>query len=190
MKKRVCFVIIAFFLLGLYAARIYIVNTNIELPNRQVFEKNSVVPYETDYNISAHDRSEGYTIQVLDTEIVKAEEFGKKYDVVEMGIASYYYMIKVSVENVSNEHVEEEGVSLGIAMLIGTNYSIIASSEMFRAVNPDMPGMSFSLKTGTKKDVWLVFQLIPGGPEYQGIKKDPPMLQITQYPNQKLIKLS
>ena len=80
---------------------------------------------------------------------------------------------------------------MGTAMLVGTNYSVILSPDMFRAVNPDMETASFSLRLGTEMEMWLVFQIIPGNiPEYEHIVKNPPMLQITQYPRQKLIRIT
>lgn len=183
-------IVIIFVLVVLYGIRVYTVNTDVRLPVREVFEKGEVVSYGQDFNISSNDMCKGYTVQVLDSKIMKAKEFCEKYDVTDIGLANYYYMVRVSVENLNNTYIEEQGVSMGLAMLMGTNYSIISSSDMFKVLNPQMPASSFSLKVGTKKDMWLVFQMIPGNaPDYKQIKKNPPMLQITQYPCQKLIKL-
>lgn len=189
-KKRICIVAIIFCLAGLYGVKLYAVNTDVRLPERQIFEKGEVVSYDKDFNISADNTSEGYTIQVVDSKIMEAGDFCRTYDVKDMGIVDYYYMVKVSVKNVDNDHVGEQGIPLGMSMLIGTNYSMIPSPEMFYAANPGMPGMSFSLQLDTEKEIWLVFQMIPGStPDCQHLEKEPPMLQITQYPHQKLIRL-
>lgn len=189
-RKRICIAMAVLCLIGLYAARVYAVNADVKLAVRQVFKKGEVVPYEKDFNNTASEVSEGYTVQVLDSKIMAAKDFCSKYDVTDMKIASHYYMVKVSVENVSNQHVGEQGVALGMAMLIGTNYSLIPSPDMFVAVNPDMPQMSFSLQLGTRKELWIVFGLIPGNtPDYRHLEKDPPVLQITQYPHQKQLLL-
>lgn len=188
-KKRICVAVLVLCIMALYGARVYAVNSETDLSVRQTFPKGEIVPYEKDYNLTASDNSEGYTVQVLDSTIMPAVDFCKKYDVTDMGMATYYYMVKVSVENVSNEHIGEQGVPLGLAMLVGTNYAIVPSPDMFQAVNPQMPSQSFSLQLGTKKEVWLVFQVIPGNtPEYKHLEQDPPMLQITQYPHQKLLQ--
>lgn len=190
-KKRIAAVVIMLCLIGLYGARVYAVNADISTPGRQVFEKGETVPYGTDYNISEGDSCEGYTVQALNSRILPAEEFCREYDVKNMGIADAFYMVKLSVKNESNQHVGEQGVPLGISMLVGTNYSIIPSPALFQTVNPDIPAMSFSLQTGTEKEVWLVFQLISGStPDAEYLEEHPPMLQITQYPNQKLLQLS
>ena len=190
-KKRIAAVVIMLCLIGLYGARVYAVNADISTPGRQVFEKGETVLYGTDYNISEGDSCEGYIVQALDSRTLSAEEFSREYDVKDMGIADAFYMVKLSVKNESNQHVGEQGVPLGMSMLVGTNYSIIPSPALFQTVNPYIPAMSFSLKTGTEKEVWLVFQLISGStPDAEYLEEHPPMLQITQYPNQKLLRLS
>lgn len=190
LKKRIAVVVIILCLIGVYGIRFYAINADISTPDCQVFGEGETVPYGTDYNVSEGDACEGYTVHVLDSKILSAEEFCREYDVKDMGIANAYYMVKLSVKNESNEHVGEQGVPLGISMLVGTNYCIIPSTERFRTVNPDMPGMSFSLKTGTETEVWLVFQLISGStPDAEYLEEHPPMLQITQYPHQKWLRL-
>lgn len=189
-KKRIATAVIILCLIVLYGVRVYAVNAEISSPGRRIFKEGETVPYGTDYNISEGDSSEGYTVQALDSRILSAEEFSREYNVKDMGIVDDFYMVKLSVKNESNEHVGEQGVPLGISMLVGTNYCMIPSADRFRTVNPDIPGMSFSLKTGTQAEVWLVFQLISGStPDANYLKEHPPMLQITQYPNQKLIQL-
>ncbi|MDD3278167.1 MAG: DUF5028 domain-containing protein [Lachnospiraceae bacterium] len=190
LKRRIGIAVALICLIGLYAFRVYAVNTDIKLPIRQVYKKSEAVPYEKDFNTGTGS-SDGYTVQVLDSKIMSAKDFCEKYNVTDMKLATHYYMVKVSVENISNHHVGEEGVPLGISMLIGTNYCLIPSPDMFSAVNTDMPSQAFSLRLGTQKEVWLVFQIIPGvAPERKQIEEDPPMLQITQYPHQKLIQLT
>ncbi len=191
LKRRICIILAVLCLTGLYAARVYAVNTGVRLPVRQVFEKGEVVPFGKDYNISEGDCSDGYTIQVLESKIMTEEEFFQEYkEADDMGLASHYYMVKVKVGNADNEYVGEQGVHMGMAMLVGTNYSVILSPDMFRAVNPDMETASFSLRLGTEMEMWLVFQIIPGNtPEIGHIVEDPPMLMITQYPHQKMIRL-
>ena len=192
LKRRICIMLAVLCLAGLYAVRVYAVNTGVRLPVRQVFEKGEVVPFGKDYNISEGDCCDGYTIQVLESKIMTEEEFFQEYEEADdMGLASHYYMVKVKVGNAGNEYVGEQGVHMGTAMLVGTNYSVILSPDMFRAVNPDMETASFSLRLGTEMEMWLVFQIIPGNtPEYEHIVKNPPMLQITQYPRQKLIRIT
>ena len=189
-KKRVFIVIAVLCLIGIYIIRIYEVNSDEKFPERQMFDAGEWVPYGKDYNMSENDRCEGYYVRALETKVMETKEFCEKYDAVDMGLATHYYMVKLEVQNSDNEHVGEQGVALGMTMLIGTNYAIIPSPDMVRAANPDIPALSFSLQPGTKKEVWLVFSIIPGNvPNHEQIKEDPPLLQITQYPVQKLIKL-
>lgn len=189
-KKKVYIAILVLCLITAYGARIYAVNTDDKLPESKIFDVGVCVAYEKDYNISEGDMCDGYTVQVLESKVMTGDEFFEEYDAVNMGMATHYYMVKLAVENVSNEHVGEQGVALGLAMLVGTNYSVIPSPDMFRAVNPGMPAQSFSLRRDTRKEVWLVYSIIPGNmPGYEHIKEDPPKLQITQYPCRKLLEI-
>ncbi len=191
-KKRICAAVIAFCLIVLYGIRVYAVNADVKLPIRQVFQKGEVVSFGKDYNISTNDRSQGYTIQVLDSKIMTAKDFCQKYKIDDMGLVKYYYMVKLSVKNVSNKNAGKEGVALGIAMLVGTDYTLIASPEENMLMNPELPPMlSFSLELGKRTELWIAYSLIPGAtPSSEQILKDPPMLQITQYPHRKLLRLS
>lgn len=191
-KKRICAAIVALCLVVLYGIRVYAVNVDVKLPIRQVFQKGEVVPFGKDYNISTGDRSQGYTIQVLDSKIMSAKDFCTKYKMDDMKLVKYYYMVKLSVENVSNKNPGKEGVSLGLAMLFGVDYTLITSPEANMTMNPKLPPTtSFSLPLGTKLELWIAYELIPGvTPSYGKLLKDPPLLQITQYPHRKLLRLS
>ena len=70
LKRRICIMLAVLCLAGLYAVRVYAVNTGVLLPVRQVFEKGEVVPFGKDYNISEGDCCDGYTIQVLESKIM------------------------------------------------------------------------------------------------------------------------
>ena len=191
LKKRKWIIAIVLCLVGVYGGRVYAVNSDVETADRQIFKKGESVPYGNDFNISSGDICNGYTLTVMDSKVMAAEEFCEKYKIEDMGNSVYEYMVKVSVENVSNQHEGEQGVSLGISMLVGENYVIVPSPDMFKVVNPKIPGMSFSLRTGTKKEIWLVFEIMEGNtPDYSHLQENRPLLQITQYPHQKLIRLS
>lgn len=189
-KKKTLKIMALFFLVLVCAGRIYVVNTDKKLPQTRIFSTGDAVPYGRDFNMSERDQCEGYYLTVLDTKIMEAGAFCEKYDAEDMGLATHYYVVDLEVENRSNEQIGEEGVALGIAMLIGTNYAIIPSPAMCEAANPDMPSLGFSLQYGTKKEVKLVFSVIPGNmPDLETIQREPPSLQITQYPVRKLIQL-
>lgn len=96
LKKRIAAVVIILCLIGVYGIRFYAINADISTPDCQVFGEGETVPYGTDYNVSEGDACEGYTVHVLDSKILSAEEFCREYDVKDMGIANAYYMVKLS----------------------------------------------------------------------------------------------
>lgn len=190
-RRRLLFIAIVLCLIALFGVRVYVVNnSNIKFPIRQIYQKGQIVPYGKDY-ISTPSQGEGYTVQVQASKVMAAADFCRKYGVKDIGIIKYYYMVKLSVKNIGEKQDTKHGAALGNAVLLGRNYYAVPMPDTFQAVNPKMPGASFSLYPGKKKELWLVFQMVPGQmPDYKDLKKDPPMLQITEYPHQKLLKLS
>jgi len=171
------------------------VNQNVKLPIEENFSKGEVVPFGDDFNTNADEIASGYTLQVLDSEILPVDEFLEKYDnsgeIVADGFTEYYYLVKVSVGNVNNRDGTESGISLDQIPLVGTNYFMLMDYVVFELLNPDMPGSSFSLQLGTKKEILIPYAINPQvHANYRRLQNDTPKLQLTEYPHHKLITLN
>ena len=84
----------------------------------------------------------------------------------------------------------ERGISLDLIPLVGTHYFMMIDYMAFELLNPDMPGPSFSLKKGTEKEIILPYAINPDvHTDVRRMQKDPPDLQLSEYPRRKLISL-
>ena len=66
---------------------------------------------------------------------------------------------------------------------------LVSVDNCYRIANPDMPGTSFSLRQGTDMELILPFSVMSSQTSRNHILDDPPKLQISLYPHQKLIEL-
>lgn len=193
-KKKIAVMMVILVLTCLVGGRIYYVNQNIDLPVRLEYKIGEVVPFEEDFNDDSNRIAKGYTIQVVESEMLTKEAFYEKYNPTENPegelFKEYFYVIKAVFGNEDNTQGEECGIALDQVPLVGVNSWIMIDAHMFEVMNPSMPGLGFSLNPGTTKEVLLPYGIIPSSHgEYKYLKKHPPMLQITQYPHEKRIAI-
>lgn len=194
MKKR-SLACITILLLSLMILRIYYINKDVQVPIEKYYDVSEVVPFENDYTRNSDEIINGYTAKVLGAELIPIKEFYKTYlkveDFSEETFAKYYYIVKVSFGNTTNLEGINTGISLANTSLVGTNYYMVIDSQVFSMLNPDMPGISFSLKLDSEKELLLPYAVVPSThTDKKGFLKDPPKLQITEYPNRKLLAIS
>ncbi|WP_314064899.1 DUF5028 domain-containing protein [uncultured Vagococcus sp.] len=194
MKKR-SLACITILLLSLMILRIYYINKDVQVPIEKYYDVSEVVPFENDYTRNSDEIINGYTAKVLGAELIPIKEFYKTYLKVEgfseETFAKYYYIVKVSFGNTTNLEGINTGISLANTSLVGTNYYMVIDSQVFSMLNPDMPGISFSLKLDSEKELLLPYAVVPSThTDKKGFLKDPPKLQITEYPNRKLLAIS
>ncbi|HIT90007.1 MAG TPA: DUF5028 domain-containing protein [Candidatus Merdenecus merdavium] len=192
MRKKLI-LMISVLVMIILVVRIYIVNKDVKKPLEIVYEKGEVVPFDGDFTESSEDRIEGYTIQVLDSELLTLEEFYEKFDpereLADDGYTEFYYIVKVVVGNESNDQGEMKGIFLDLFPLVGIEYLSLIDNMAFEKMNPDMPATSFALRKGTTKEMLIPYSFNPEVTlDREEIIKNPPMLQITEYPTRKLIK--
>lgn len=194
-KKKWGVAIVILCILCIAGIRFYFVNRNLKLPSIQEFVKGSTVPYENDFTFSSEECISGYSVKVLDSEILPVKDFYQKYDIpiTELGedlLTKYYYTVTVSYSNDNNNSSTMTGVNLSNTSLIGTNYYMVIDSQIFSLINPDMPGIGFSLAPETSKKLILPYAVVPSAhTDYEGLREDVPKLQITEYPHRKLLEI-
>lgn len=194
MKKSMKYgIITVIFLLSM--VRIYYVNKNSDLSIDKVYKVGEKVPYERDFTDSESTIKEGYTIKILDSSVYSREELYKKYRLTEeeevsSNLKSHYYVIKVEVANESNKDKEKAGFSINECFLKGVNYYVMVDDILFYRMNKNKLDSSFSLREKTSMEVFLPFELGEfSNATYDIVKKNPPSLQITEYPTRKLLSL-
>ena len=194
MKKFVLPAVVFLLILG-WAVRVYSVNTDLDLPQKIVYPLGETVPVEKDYFDYAFEDMDGYSVQVLRSELVGAKEFLDRYNAIdrlpELGpYSDYVYAVEITVTNTGNPYTNEKGIALLLYNLVGKNYILSIDNICFAVSNPHMPGLSFSLQQNASKTILLPFIVMGWQNDYNDLLEDPPMLQITQYPHQKMLEIA
>lgn len=192
--KKIVIIFLTIVLICAWSAGFYLVNRDIDLPVVQVFPKGEKVPVEKDFFVYSDEGMDGYNVTVLDAKLVSVEDFLQSYDAGEqaenIGIfTDYIYMVRVSFGNQDNPFVNEKGIDLQVYYLRGTDYVLSLEDTCYRIANAHMPGTSFSLRQGTDMELILPFSVMSSQTSRNHILEDPPKLQISLYPHQKLIEL-
>lgn len=194
MKKFVLPAVVFLLVLG-WAARVYSINAGLDLPQKIVYPLGETVPVEKDYFDYAFEDMDGYSVQVLRSELVGAKEFLDRYNAIdrlpELGpYSDYVYAVEITVTNTGNPYTNEKGIALLLYNLVGKNYILSIDTVCFAVSNPHMPGLSFSLQQNASKTILLPFIVMGWQNDYNDLLEDPPMLQITQYPHQKMLEIA
>ncbi len=196
-KRRIIFLLIGVCLICLFAIRVYFVNRDVPSQVVKEYAKGETVPFGNDYTTSSEQIIDGYTIKILDSEILSVSNFRKKYHLTEEDLngqyafTEAYYVVKTQFANVDNQAGEKMGISLLNLMLVGKNYMVMFSAPPYQKLNPNMPiGGGFSLRPGTDMTVYITYPIISGNtPDISELRKHPPKLQITAYPTRKLLDI-
>ncbi len=196
MKGKICLFCMVI-LLCAFIVRVYYVNQNLDLPVTKEYDLGSEVPYERDYMNYSLECIEGYTAKVLGYEILTREELYARcnQDIEDDGHEGeadkiFYLLVNVCFENESFEQVGEAGINLYKTPLVCVNELTNLSHQAFSALNPDMPGVAFSLRKGTSKEVTLTYRIRSDlFKSKEQIDNAGFKLQITEYPTRKFLKL-
>lgn len=181
--------------IGVMSVRFYYVNKNADVPQTMIYEKGDRVAYEKDFTDDATECIEGYSVIVKDSVLVPVEEYYKEYLKVDFvpeddSFTKYYYIVKAEFRNENNRAGETMGVNLAQTPLVGKNYMMVVSYSTFTQLNPDLQGLGFSLREGTSYEILLPYAVVPEtSADYDTLSSNPPMLQITEYPHRKLLKI-
>lgn len=179
----------------LIGVRIGIVNHNLDLPKVQVYEKGQTVEYGDDFTSDATECINGYSVTIKDAKLMTTKEYYENYLHQKFSeeidsMTKYYYVIKAEFHNKDSEPDTTRGVSLEQTPLLGVNYMMVIDYSTFTELNPKLEGLGFSLRKNSSFEVLLPYAVIPHShADYKTLIKDPPKLQITEYPHRKLLKI-
>lgn len=192
--KKILIILAALVLSIGWGIRFYTVNKDVDAPVIQVYSKGEEVPIGEDFFNYASEDMDGYTVTVLDAELLPVGDFLQKYNAEDQAenlglFTDYIYTVRISVANRHNPYTGEKGVALQQYVLHGTDYVLSLEDTCYQNANPDMPGASFSLREGTDMELTLTFDVISKSTSVQHILDDSPKLMITQYPHQKMISI-
>ena len=192
--KKILLISLTAVLIIAWGARFYIVNKDIDTSIVQLFPKGTEVPIEKDFFINSDEDMDGYTVTVLDAELMSVEDFLQRYHAEEQtemlgNFTDYIYTVRVSVGNHDNPFLNEKGINLQYYYLEGTDYVLSLEDICYQIANPDMPGTSFSLRQETSMELVLPFSVMSSQTSRKHVLEDAPKLLVSLYPHQKLIEL-
>lgn len=193
MKKIITIIIIVSLILT-GSIRFYFVNKDVGKSDVQIYKKGVTVPVEKDFFENSNEDMNGYTFRILDAFIMKPKDFFEKYNAEDQlkemdWFTDYLYVVKVVIANEGKYSSEKKGIALTMCTLKGTTYILSFNEMAFGVANPNIPGSSFSLNPKTNKEFILPFTVIKDYTSYTSLQKDPPKLQISLFPHEKLLEL-
>ena len=192
-RKRVL-IICGLILLILYTARVIVVNKNADRVPVYIYDVGETVDFGNDYVDTVEECIDGYAVQVLGYEVVDTRELYERYNMGQADEATvkntpFYCLLKVRIYNKDCDLGEEGGLMLDRYSLMGDNYMALVSENVFCTMYPDMPGTSFSLRKGTSMEFELPYpNTRTEGCTKEDMQKKAPMLEISEFPNRKLLK--
>lgn len=192
-RKRVL-IICGLILLILYTARVIVVNKNADRVPVYIYDVGETVDFRNDYVDTVEECIDGYAVQVLGYEVVDTRELYERYNMGQADEATvkntpFYCLLKVRIYNKDCDLGEEGGLMLDRYSLMGDNYMALVSENVFCTMYPDMPGTSFSLRKGTSMEFELPYPITgTEGCTKEDMQKKAPMLEISEFPNRKLLK--
>lgn len=192
-RNRVLLVCGLIFLV-LFTVRVIVVNKNADKVPTYIYDVGETVDFGNDYVDTVEECIDGYAVQVLGYEVVDTKELYERYN---MGQADettvkntpFYCLLKVRIYNKDCDLGEEGGLMLDRYSLMGDNYMALVSENVFCTMYPDMPGTSFSLRKGTSMELELPYPITrTEGCTKEDMQKNAPMLEISEFPNRKLLR--
>ncbi len=195
MMKKIAAIVIAVCLAAGWGIRVYHVNRNLKKSVVKVYDKGQVVPIGKDFFDKSTEDMDGYTVKVLDSELVSSKDFLTRYKE-RSGLlgkdVDYLYVIKIAVKNEYNMRGEETGIDLFQYMLQGTDYVLRINDIAYKLTMPNMDGnLAFSLRRGKEPmEFILPFEVMTRSyTTVDHLKADTPKLVVSQYPNKKMLKI-
>ncbi len=191
MNRKYFIICICIVILVSYFIRLNIVNNNINYPKELHFQMGTQVDFGKDFIDSRNNCSNGYSINITGTELIKTDEFLSIYNIncSNSNIESdYVYLICAEFSNNSSLVTDKVGIDLSKILLQETSYISLIDREFISIVN-DFDTLKFSLAPLTKKCVVIPFTIDTRQISINRIVKGKPYLVISLYPNKKMISL-
>ncbi|WP_303834886.1 DUF5028 domain-containing protein [Ruminococcus flavefaciens] len=178
-------------IITVYVARIYYVNSKPMYPMNEIYAKENEVEIGNDFFDSSKDKMNGYSVEVLDTELLRIDDFYNKYNVPQeerVDYNDYMYLVSVKFRNNTNEMRENAGIKLPNYLLVNNSFMTLSDIDLYKYVNRSSKLM-FSLDKGTDADIILPFPISEEKISIRKFKKGNPQLIISLYPTRKAILL-
>ncbi|MFD2655606.1 DUF5028 domain-containing protein [Gracilibacillus thailandensis] len=209
MKKFLILLLCLAFIIGV-GIRIWYVNKDVELPPVHTFKMGEEVAIEDNIFLDDFENMDGYTVTVNNAEIISYDAYLAKYEYQDdpdnplfaeddFLFPEMVYDVEVTIKNTNktDNPREHSGINFINYYLIGTDFELQISDQLYRVANPDLEtGLTdgFRLRPETEMDFRLPFYFSPSaivGPiQVKDITSDQVYLVVSLYPivNQILVE--
>ena len=143
-----------------------------------------------DYFDTSQERMKGYSVTMLDYEVVSIEEFKERYpDYHNERKAEYMCMIKARFRNIDNNYGNAAGIDLGQYILQNRAYINFIDRDAYPLIN-GFDSLKFALRVNTEKEMILPYHIDSLYISASKLKNGDSQLVVSLYPNKKIISFS
>lgn len=162
----------------------------MEIPRKEAAMGDEIVLGD---EIISYDAAPGYTVTVLDAEILSYAEYSAKASAAATG-APPEYVVDVTMQ-IRNRDSEALGIYLLDFLLYSIDFYTDVNEELTAQANPVLEEGSYgiSLKQGNEYQAHIIYNLrasVISEPILQHLEKVPLFLQITSYPERLSVRLN
>lgn len=196
MKKKIPIVVLCILIFCVWAFNIYRVNSIVERVPVKVHSMEQWVEYGDNFYDKATENRTGYSVKVVDAEVVAFDEFLKQnnisvYKDKELFKPEYIYDVTVIIKNKNNT---DSGISMIDTTLNSINNIMQVDFDVFDALYPQLNGsISFSVKPGTEMEFHFPFVVANADFEkicdYDYLTDNTFYLNLSQYPIENSIEV-
>ena len=196
MKKKISIVVLCILIFCVWAFNVYRVNSTVERVPVKVHSMEQWVEYGDNFYDKATENRTGYSVKVVDAEVVAFDEFLKQnnisvYKDKELFKPEYIYDVTVIIKNKNNT---DSGISMIDTTLNSINNIMQVDFDVFDALYPQLNGsISFSVKPGTEMEFHFPFVVANADFEkicdYEYLTNNTFYLNLSQYPIESSIEV-
>jgi hypothetical protein len=159
MKRRVIIISMTIIVITVYIFRVrYVYNNSIKSKD-MIFSIGDEVQIEDDYFDSSAEKMMGYSVQVLDYDIIPINEFKVQYPDYNNDLrADYILLIKAKFKNFDNAYGNSAGIDLGQYILQNRSFVNYIDRNACSILN-GFDTLKFSLRVDSEKELTIPFRI-------------------------------
>lgn len=190
MKHKIIVIALSIITVISYVARVVYININSFAPEVTAYSLGNEVPIENDFFDSSSEKMNGYSVIVLDTEMVSIDKFQSEYSDFKNELhAENIYLVKVLFKNIDNALGENAGINIGQYMIQNGSYINFVDRETYELIN-GFDTLAFCLRTNSEKEFILPFDINSQYIDAETLRSGNTTLIVSLYPHKKIIKLN
>ena len=189
MKIKILAFVLIVTLLSISITKISVVNSKNYKPKTLFYTLCDEVQIEGDFFESSSEKMDGYSITVLNTEIISTKDFidqNNSYSNKMNG--EYLYLVKVKFRNNNNKYGNSAGIDIGQYILQHNSYINFVEREAFQLIN-NIETQKIALRENTEMEFTLPFHIVSDYIDVNKLNNKDTQLVVSLYPQKKVIQL-